>query len=391
MKGHIRQRAPGTWAIITDTRDPQTGKRKRRWVTFKGTKRQAQIACAHLVSSIDAGTYLEPSKTTLSTFLEKWLEHKRSLLSPLSHERYCEVARKNVIPLLGAVILTKLRPVQISEAYARALASGCRDGAGGLSAQSVVHMHRLLRQALAQAVKWEMLPRNPTDAVSPPKVERRHLQTYDMEQTVELIDAMRTTRMHVPTLLAALCGLRRGEIAALRWGNVDLFRNMGAQLAVVSSAEQTKAGVRYKEPKSGRSRTVALSSIVVQELRAHRIAQSQELLRVGVRLSDDTFVVAQADGSPLQPRSITHEWVRLIVRTTLPRMRFHDLRHTHATHLLSNGVHPKVASERLGHSKVGITLDLYSHVLPGMQEDAVARVDDALCKAIQKRAAKSVG
>jgi integrase len=197
--------------------------------------------------------------------------------------------------------------------------------------------------------------------------------------------------MFVPVLLAVLCGLRRGEIAALRWGDIDLFRNAGPQLAVVASAEQTKAGVRYKAPKSGHSRSVALSATVAEQLRTHRIAQSQELLRVGVRLSDDSFVVAQADGSPLQPRSLTHEWVRLISASTLPRLRFHDLRHAHATHLLSSGVHVKVASERLGHSKVGITLDLYSHVLPGMQEDAVARVDDALSEAIQKRASILIG
>ena len=104
----------------------------------------------------------------------------------------------------------------------------------------------------------------------------------------------------------------------------------------------------------------------------------EELFRVGERASQETFVVTQADGTPIQPRSLTHEWVRLLSKTSLPRIRFHDLRHAHATHLLASGVHPKVASERLGHSKVGITLDLYSHVMPGMQEDAAARVDAAL-------------
>ena len=178
------------------------------------------------------------------------------------------------------------------------------------------------------------------------------------------------------------CGLRRGELAALRWRNVDL---VGAQIAVVESAEETKAGVRYKEPKSGRARTVALSGIMLDELRAHRVRQAEELLLLGVRLHGDCFVVAQADGKPLKPTSITHEWVRLLGKTSLPRIRFHDLRHAHATHMLSSGVHPKVASERLGHSKVGITLDLYSHVLPGMQADAVARVDEALQAAINKR------
>jgi integrase len=240
-----------------------------------------------------------------------------------------------------------------------------------------------LKQALGQAVKWELLTRNPADAVDPPKVERQRLDTYDMAQTAELLDTMRGTRMMVPVVLAALCGLRRGEIAALRWGSVDLPKG---QIAVVESAEQTKAGIRYKEPKSGRARTVAISGTVASELRTHRLEQAQELLRVGVRPSDDSFVVAQADGSPLQPNSITHEWYRNLAKTTLPRIRFHDLRHAHATHLLSSGVHPKVASERLGHSKVGITLDLYSHVMPGMQEDAAAMVDDALQIALRNRA-----
>jgi integrase len=170
---------------------------------------------------------------------------------------------------------------------------------------------------------------------------------------------------------------------ALRWRQVDLAN---AQLAVVESAEQTGDGVRYKQPKSGRSRTVALSAFVLDELRAHRLRQAEELLRLGARQNETTFVYTREVGQPVQPRSLTHAWHQIIARTELPPIRFHDLRHAHATHLLSSGVHPKVASERLGHSKVGITLDLYSHVLPGMQADAAARVDDALRGALEKRA-----
>ena len=232
-----------------------------------------------------------------------------------------------------------------------------------------------------------MLARNPADLVKPPKVERAPMRTYDMAQTAELIAAMRENRFLIPVVLAVLCGLRRGEIAALRWGQVDLA---AGQLAVIQSAEQTRAGVRYKEPKSGRTRTVALSATVIEELRAYRIKQAQELLRLGLRATDETFVCTREDGRPLQPDTFTQDWDRKLSKTTLPRIRFHDLRHAHATHLLSSGVHPKVASERLGHSKVGITLDLYSHVLPGMQADAVARVDDALRAAINKRP-KDVG
>jgi integrase len=387
MKGHIRERSPGHWAIILDIRDAETGKRKRRWHSFKGRKRQAQDECTRLISEMNGGTYLEPSKTTVAQFLDRWLDHMKSQISPKSHARYSELARKNIAPLLGSVVLSKLRPALISTAYSRALTNGRRDGTGGLSPQTVTHMHRVLKQALGQAVKWEMLNRNPVDAVDPPKAVRAPMQTYDLDQTAELIEAMRPNRMLVPTLLAVLCGMRRGEVAALRWKNIDLD---AGQLAILESAEQVGTKVRYKTPKSGKGRTLALSASLVEELRAHRLRQAEELLKVGVRLSDNTFVVAQADGTPLQPDTLTQDWLRKLADTSLPRIRFHDLRHAHATHMLSSGVHPKVASERLGHSKIGITLDLYSHVLPGMEADAAERVDAALQAAINKRT-KTIG
>jgi integrase len=387
MKGHLKERSPGHWAIIIDVPDPITGKRRRKWHSFKGTKRQAQIECARLISALQAGTYLEPSKTTLAQFLDRWLEHIKSQVSPKSHSRYSELARKNIVPLLGSTILTKLRAEAIDAAYAKALTSGRRDGKGGLSPQTVTHMHRVLKKAIGQAVKWELLIRNPVDAASPPKANRGKMNTYDLDQTAELIEAMRPTRMLVPTLLAVLCGMRRGEIAALRWKNVDLTTG---QIAILESAEQVGSKVRYKTPKSGKGRTLALSASLVEELRAHRLRQAEELLRVGIILSDDTFVVAQADGTPLQPDTLTQDWFRKLAGTSLPRIRFHDLRHAHATHMLANGVHPKVASERLGHSKIGITLDLYSHVLPGMEADAAERVDVALQAAINRRT-KTIG
>jgi integrase len=385
MKGHLRERSPGHWAIVLDVPDPTTGKRRRKWHRFAGTKRQAQVQCARLISEIQGGTYLEPKKLTVAQFLDRWLADVKARVSRKTFERYEQVCYKNIAPLLGAVLVPKLRPAQISEAYAKALTSGRRRRHGGLSPRTVHHMHVILKGALTQAVKWELLVRNPASAVDPPKVARSAMQTYDLGQTAELIEAVRGKRIFVPVILAVLCGLRRGEIAALRWRNVDL---VGGQLAVVQSAEQTKAGVRYKEPKSGRTRTIALSASVVTELKAHRVQQAEELLKVGTRLTDNDFVVAQADGSPLQPHSLGQEWVRFLATSTLPRIRFHDLRHAHATHLLAAGIHPKIASERLGHSKVGITLDLYSHVLPNMQADAVALVDAALQAAVQRLSAK---
>jgi integrase len=321
---------------------------------------------------------------TVAAFLERWIEHMASQVSPRSHERYAEIARNNLAPLLGGLALTKLRPEHISQAYAKALANGRRDGSGGLSARTVTHMHRVLREALQQALRWRMLARNPADAVKPPKVERKQMSVLDTDATAELITTARGSSLAVPILLGVLCGLRRGEIVALRWRNVDLERG---QASVVASTEQTDAGCREKEPKSGRGRTVALAPLMVEELRSHRLRQAEGLLTLGVRLTDDHHVVARADGQALQPRSLTHAFVKFVRQHGL-QIRLHDLRHTHATHMLASGVHPKIAQERLGHSSIGITLDLYSHVLPGMQAEAVARVDDKLQSALQKLSPK---
>jgi integrase len=344
-----------------------------------------KTAGADGIAEVQGGGTIAPGKTNVATYLDAWLDHVKPTVSPRTHERYTEIARKNIVPLIGGTVLSKLQPVQISRAYAKALEHGRRDGKGALSPRTVHHMHRILRQALRQAVRWQLLTRDPTDAVRPPKVDRPRRDTYDLDQTAALLERMRGTRMFIPTALAVLCGLRRGEIAALRWRHINLNT---AQLSVLETAEQTRSGIRYKEPKGRRARTVALSATMIEELRAHRIRQAEEQRRFGVRQTDNSFVVAQYDSRPIQPNSLTHEWLRLLGKSGLPPLRLHDLRHAHATHLFVSGVHPKIAQERLGHSTIAITLDLYSHVLPGIQEGAVAHLDSALQDAIARRAKK---
>jgi integrase len=252
----------------------------------------------------------------------------------------------------------------------------------------VRYMHAVLRGALGQAVVWNMLQSNPADVVKPPKVERAQVRALDEAGMAVLVVNFRPTRMFVPVLLAVMCGLRRGEIAALRWKSVDLS---AARMSIVESMEQTSVGTRAKDTKSGRARALALPSIVVDELRRHRLRQAEELLRLGVGANEDTLVVLREDGMPLQPSTLTHRFTELLSHIPqLPRIRFHDLRHTHATHLLAAGVHPKIAQERLGHSTISITLDLYSHVMPGMQEDAATKIDVAIRAAID-RGAKWIG
>jgi integrase len=383
MKGHLKERSPGHWAIVIDIRDADTDKRRRKWFSFAGTKKEAQLERSRLITEIASGTHADSGRMTVAGFLERWIEHMRGQVSPRSLERYAELCRKNISPVLGSLKLEKLQPAHISQAYARALVSGRRDGKGGLSPRTVTHMHRVLREALQQALRWQLIARNPVDAVRPPKVERKQMSVYDADETIELIEAARGTSIFISILLGVLCGLRRGEIAALRWRYVDLERG---QLSVVASAEQTEAGVREKETKSGKSRSVVLPSLIVEELRRHRLKQAEGLLQLGIRLTDNHHVVTREDGQPLQPRSLSHTFRKFMrQQQNLHQIRLHDLRHTHATHMLRDGVHPKIAQERLGHSSVSVTIDLYSHVLPGMQAEAVSRVDATLRDALSRR------
>ncbi|KAB2795923.1 site-specific integrase [Brucella anthropi] len=382
MKGHIRERSPGKWAIVIDVPDPETGQRRRKWHSFHGTKRQAQVECARLIAELNGGAYIEPDKATVAQFLKRWLDHVKPSVSRKTHERYAELCEQKLIPALGTTILIKLKTERIDNALSTALVSGRHDGKGGLSPTTVRHLRRVLVMALKQAVVWGLLPKNPAEASKAPKIERKPMAAYDATQTAILLEAVEGKRLHIPVLLAVMCGLRRGEIAALRWKHVDFT---GSRLMVIESAEQTNKETHYKEPKSGKGRVVDLPASVAATLQTHRVKQAENLLLLGIGLTDDNFIVADHEGKPLQPRSLTDAWQDLIKGLDLPRIRFHDLRHTHATQLLAAGVHPKIASERLGHSTIGITLDLYSHVMPGMQANAAAQIDAMISNAVAKK------
>jgi integrase len=181
-------------------------------------------------------------------------------------------------------------------------------------------------------------------------------------------------RVFVPILLGSMCGMRRGEIAALRW---DAVKWDQGKIQIIASVEQTKAGCREKETKGSKCRTVAMPSLLIDELKAWRVRQAQEFLRLGIRPDGATRVVTQADGSSIQPRSLTHS-ISAFLKNQGSTVRLHGLRHSHASHLLAENVHPKIVQERLGHSSIAITMDIYSHLMPNMQADAAAKVDAAL-------------
>ena len=372
--GHIRQRSPGSWEVKYDLgTDPVTGKRRVWYLTVKGAKRDAQRALREALATVDRGQHVDPGKLTVGAWLEKWLAEAKHAVAPKTHERYAEIVTKHLVPALGAIALAKLAPVHVQAYYAEALAGGRRDGKGGLSAQTVRHHDRVLNVALKRARTLRLIATNPVEDVTRPKVERPELRVLHQDELARLLAAAASTRLHAPIALVVATGLRRGEVLALRWQDVDLE---AGKLRVVHSLEQTATGLRFKEPKTKRSRrTIALPSSAVELLRRHKAAQAGERLLLGLGKADLLFT--RTDGEPVNPRNFTKEFARLVKRAGL-RATFHRLRHRHITALLEAGVHPKVAAERAGHSSITVTMDRYSHVLEGMQADAAQRIDGAL-------------
>jgi integrase len=235
-------------------------------------------------------------------------------------------------------------------------------------------------------VKWQLLFRSPADAVEPPKPPRREMRALNEAETAWLLEVAQGTRFYLPVLLAVTSGMRRGEFLAVRWSDVDL---QSGTASIKRSIEQTNKGIRFKSPKARKGRPIALLPIMVDALKEHRHVQSQQKKLAGAAYQEEDLICAREDGAIWKPDSFTADFARLAKKAGMKGVRLHDLRHSHATQLLIAGVHPKVVSERLGHSTVGITLDIYSHVLPGLQEDAAKKLDIALRSAIEKRQASA--
>jgi integrase len=376
MKGHIYQRAKGSWTIVYDLpMDAVTGKRRQKSQTIKGTKRDAERALREVLLSLEQGSYVKPNKITLGELLRQWLRDYASMnTTDRTQESYTSIVERHLIPALGKIALIDLQAQNIQGYYAKKLSDGRADGKGGLSARSVVYHHRILSKALDYAVKMGLVVRNVAKVVEPPRVARVTMQTLSPEEVSRFLDVARDTDYYVYFAILLYTGLRRGELLALRWRNLDLG---SGKLSVVETAYRLGSGeYRIKEPKTPQSRrTVVLPHSLVELLKVYRF--DQELLRIqlGISLNADDFVFIRSDGSPINPNAVTLAFRRIIKKAGLKDIRIHDLRHTHASLMLKAGIHPKVVSERLGHANIGITLDIYSHVLPGLQEAAAEKFD----------------
>lgn len=381
MRGHVKQRAKGSWTIWLELpRDPVTGKRRQKTLTVKGSKREAEKKLVELEHQIDTGGFVNPAKATVAEFLRQWLrDYVSTNVRAATSEGYRIMIGCHLVPNLGAIPLSQLQPSHIQEYYAKALKMGRRDGRGGLSARTVLHHHRVLSEALSHAVKWGLVVRNVAQAVDPPRPVNHEMQSLDNDGVQRLLAAARVT-MYFPLIhLAIYTGLRRSELLGLRWKDVDLDM---ATLSVVQVMHCLPgARIVFQEPKTAKGRRmVALSPSAVLALRAYSETVEADLSLLGIPLVGERLVFSNLNGSPLLPNSVTHAFAKIVRRAGLNGIRLHDLRHTHASLMLRQGVHPKIVSERLGHSSISITLDTYSHVLPGLQEAAALRFDEGLAR-----------
>jgi integrase len=384
-QGHIRQRAEGSFEIRYNLgTDPLTGKRKVKTVTVKGDRKAAEKELRHILNTISTNEYIEPTRITIGDFLKQWLETVRTQISPKTYESYEKTVRNYLTPTFGAQQLCKLAPMAIQQAYNGWEREGRKDGKlGGLSPRSRLYIHRVLKQALKYAIQLQILGRNPADAVKPPRQKKIAITTLTIEQSTTLLDAIRGALLYWPVLLALTTGMRRGEILALRWKNVDFEKKA---VRVVEALEQTGTTVRFKAPKTEKGRAILLPEYAVEELKGLKEKQAEKLAERGIQQTGETTVCARFDGTPMWPSSLTHEFKKALDKLPdLPHVRFHDLRHSHATHLMMEGVHPKIVQERLGHSTITITLDLYTHATDTMQEEAAAKLDTAFRSAIKHK------
>ena len=385
MQGHIRKQGRGSWESKFDLgRDPLTGRRITKYVTFRGTKRKAQDELTRLLAHRDEGGYVDPTKMTLGEYLRHWLAADIDRrVAARTAARHREIVENNIIPRLGGVPMRKLSGVHIEAFEAelqregwtkrRRLPQNGEPEQRGLSAQTVLHVHRTLSQALSHAVRLGVLLKNPAAQVKPPRPEHREIKILGKDEIGTVLNAAKGTPLYLPVLVAVTTGLRRAELLGMRWSDLDL---KAGTLTVNQALERIKGEIAFKAPKTKTSRRrVTLPTVTVEALQAHRWAQAEERLMLGLGRDPRGLVFARPDGEPLDGVALTKAFRRLVAATGATPITFHGLRHTHISHLLMDGIHVKVVSERAGHANIAITLAMYAAYIPSMQADAALRVD----------------
>lgn len=322
-----------------------------------------------MLTLVPAAEVAEDDGLTVGAYLHEWLAHARGRVRAATYEGYEALIRCHALPALGEVRLAELSPLRLQRLY-HELMSDHHDRP--LSSGTVLNLHLVLTQALGQAARWQLVSANPAAGAQPPRPRRKEPVVVDVALTQRLLAASAGTRLELPAAMALATGMRRGEILALRWREVSDDLTVAQ---VRATLQTSRGGLVFEKPKTARSkRAVALPEFLRPYLEAQRTRQAA--LRDTEGWVEHGLVVTRENGAPFNPDSLSSAWRRLLKSKGLPTVRFHDLRHAHATLMLLQGVHPKVVSERLGHASIGITLDLYSHLLPTMQAQAAAAFDE---------------
>jgi integrase len=354
------------YAVRLDLGRGPDGRRIYKYHSGYPTRKAAQQARTELLGALDRRSYVAPDKTTVAEYLRgQWLPAIQTRVRPGTWVEYRRKVDTHLIPALGQVPLQQLTTAMLNAHYQQLLA-------GGTGARTVQYVHATIRKALNDAVRWGLLVRNPAQHAAPPRPRRGELRTWTADELRRFLDGLQDERLYAAWRLAALTGMRRGEVLGLRWADLDLD---GAWLSVRQTLIVVDNHPQLSQPKTARGgRRVALDPGTVASLRVHHKAQAAERLAAGPTWTHSDLVFSRQDGALLHPEYIRRQFERHIDRAGLPRIRFHDLRHTHATLALQAGVHPKVVSERLGHTTVALTLDIYSHAIPAMQQEAAVTI-----------------
>ena len=384
MQGHIHKRVRATkdgrqttsWYVVVELTRGADGRRRQKWHGGYRTRREAEVARAKLANDVHSGLYVEPSKVTLEDWVESsWLPTMRSQVKPSTWDSYMRNLRLHVLPALGRRTLQQLTPLALNGLYAELMASGKQTRAGGgLAPKTVRYVHATLHKVLADAVDSGLLQSNPADRARPPKPRassRREMQVWDAEQLAKFLTHVEGHRLQAAFHLAAMTGMRRGEVIGLRWHDIDFS---AGRIAIRHTLVSVAYELQDSTPKTHQARVVDLDPRTIEQLRAHRCRQATGHESWGSGYHERDLVFRREDGSPIHPDSFTQAFDAEVRRSGLPRIRLHDLRHTHATIALRAGIPVKVISERLGHENPAFTLKQYAHVLPGMQAEAAALI-----------------
>ena len=377
MKGCINK-AGNSWGFtITLGVDPHGKRIQKRYGKFK-TRKEAEKACNETIYQIEHGTFVNPENITLGEYLSDWLKtYCEPRLTPCTYESYKNNVENHIIPALGKIPLQKLQPVQVQKFINNQSKNGQLSGEGGLSPGSIRHIFAVLRKSLNHAVKMQYLSRNVCQCVELPKMKQNEAKFLNKNQVATMLEAFKGSDIYLPTLLAVGLGLRRGELLGLQWQDFDFEKGLvGIRRTLLA---KRKEGQLFSECKTEKSnRVLAVPENIISVLKQAQKKQLENKLFFGQGYQDHGLVCCNPDGSPVSPSAFDHRFTKALEANGLEHIRVHDLRHTNASLMLSQGVPMKVASERLGHATIVITMDLYSHIDEELQRDAAQKLNLAL-------------